>query len=79
MNVGMLWFDGDGDSRLDDRVKRAAEYYRSKYGRRPNACFIHPTMVPDELSGSFDGVAIHSSDAVLPEHFWLGIEETPAG
>lgn len=45
MNIGMLWFDNDPKVSLDTKVERAASYYRNKYGRSPNVCFVHPTML----------------------------------
>ena len=46
MNVGMLWFDNDGKATLDAKIERAAVYYRSKYGKKPTLCFVHPSMIP---------------------------------
>ena len=46
MNVGMLWFDNDPKTELDDKIKRAANYYREKYGNPPTVCFVHPSMMP---------------------------------
>ena len=50
MNVGMLWFDNDTKSELDQKIERAALYYRKKYGKVPNLCFVHPSMLPSEES-----------------------------
>ena len=85
MNVGMLWFDNDTKEDLDDKVIRAALYYREKYGRMPTLCFVHPSMLPDqEASTAKDGeslevkvqkseVVIRSNQSVLPNHFWIGV------
>lgn len=45
MNVGMLWFDNDPKVNLDAKIERAAAYYRSKYGKTPTLCFVHPSML----------------------------------
>ena len=45
MNIGMLWFDNDPKAELTTKVERAAVYYLSKYGKSPNLCFVHPTML----------------------------------
>jgi len=45
MNVGMLWFDNDPKSNLDNKIERAARYYRDKYGKTPTVCFVHPSML----------------------------------
>ena len=45
MNIGMLWFDNDKKTDLSDKIKRAASYYKEKYGQNPNLCFVHPSML----------------------------------
>jgi hypothetical protein len=76
MNIGMLWFDNDTKTDLPAKVQRAADYYRDKYGRTPNLCFVHPSMVvvpagtAPRLAG---GVELRTSRAVLPNHLWLGV------
>jgi len=87
MIVGMLWFDNDPKSGLAVKVKRAADYYRSKYGRSPNLCFVHPSMLPEGLSASenevqsrvitTDGIEVRSNRSVLPNHFWIGVNGFP--
>lgn len=78
MNIGMLWFDNDPKSELDVKIARATSYYQQKYGRIPNLCFIHPTMIPGSsnepekklVSGP---VEVRANQAVLPNHFWIGV------
>jgi hypothetical protein len=52
MNIGMLWFDNDPKAELTTKVERAAVYYLKKYGKNPNLCFVHPTMLRSERSAS---------------------------
>ena len=52
MNVGMLWFDNDSKTDLNGKIERAAVYYRSKYGRVPTLCFVHPSMLPTTLNNA---------------------------
>jgi hypothetical protein len=79
MNVGMLWFDNDPKAELALKVERAAEYYRSKYGRAPTLCFVHPSMIAGLATQAPDvplkaaGVELRSSRSILPNHFWLGV------
>lgn len=50
MNAGMLWFDNDPKTALTAKIERAVDYYKHKYGRDPNLCLIHPSMLPpDEI------------------------------
>jgi hypothetical protein len=72
MNIGMLWFDNDIKADLPTKIQRAADYYKNKYGRTPNLCFVHPSMVvsPEKQTGE---VELRTSRSVLPNHLWLGI------
>lgn len=79
MNVGMLWFDNDKERDLSTKVKRAAEYYRKKYGNVPNMCYVHPSMLPvpkeKDLSDKkvmAGNVEVRSAMTVLPNHIWIG-------
>lgn len=78
MYVGMLWFDNDNKSDLNNRVERAAEYYQRKYGKTPNMCYVHPSMltpaeVDDEASLNTNGVRVRPLPTILPNHFWIGV------
>jgi hypothetical protein len=75
MEIGMLWFDADHGQAVDKRIERAAAYYRSKYGRKPNLCFVHPTMTEEGASLGVADLEVKTSVSVLPDHFWLGVDE----
>jgi len=74
MNVGMLWFDNDPKRSFDDKVSRAAEHYRRKYGRPPDVCFVHPTSA-QKVKDRAAGLLVKTSKTVLPNHFWIGVRE----
>ena len=72
MNVGMLWFDNDNKSDLVTKINRAASYYHTKYGKAPNLCFVHPSMLGSNTwQGA--GIEVRATRSVLPNHFWLGV------
>jgi hypothetical protein len=80
MNVGMLWFDNDSKIDLYTKVNRAARYYKDKYGRIPNICFVHTTMAGRRSDQNNDDSPLHAGDieirmtrTVLPNHIWIGI------
>jgi hypothetical protein len=82
MNIGMLWFDNDTKSELDQRIERAVTYYQDKYGRKPTLCFVHPSMLPtapssetetEETAYRSGSVEVRATRTVLPHHFWLGV------
>lgn len=74
MQEGLLWFDADPKRDLADKVARAADRYQFKFGRRPNLCYVHSSML-DGSTVEFSGVRLVPAHNVLKHHFWIGIEE----
>jgi hypothetical protein len=82
MDIGLLWFDDDPRRRLEDKVGRAAQRYREKYGRWPNTCYVHPTVVTDHLGQDLrvacrmrrpqTTIRVVSAPNILLHHYWLG-------
>ena len=77
MDIGMLWRDEDHQRTLDEKVARAVEYYRHKYGEVPTVCFVHPQMLPDGAQ-FVGGVRLLTAKNILLNHFWLGVNEAPS-
>ncbi len=77
MNIGMLWFDNTPRD-LTVKIRQAAEYYQKKYGKHPNLCFVHPSMLSGEIPKLQD-IQVRTAPTVLPGHFWLGVENQPEG
>ena len=75
MRVGMLWYDDDRRQELGDKVGRAANHYRSKYGRIPNLCMANPKTLGKNPPKEVEGLQLRSSGSVLPHHFWLGVDD----
>lgn len=71
MKVGMMWLDTDKQRTLEEKVKRAADYYRDKYGRLPEVCLVNDRLLSDEKK--VGRVMVQPGKAVLPGHFWLGM------
>lgn len=75
MNVGMLWLDDDKKRPLAEKVQRAADHYREKYGRFPELCLVNTQMLADEqLVGK---IKVQPARTVLRDHFWLGMQSHP--
>lgn len=85
MDIGMLWYDDDGKRQLDEKVARAVEYYRAKYGVQPTECYVHPGMLGDGQPSSgagqivAGGVRLRANRTVIKNHFWLGVGEGDKG
>ena len=75
MKVGMLWLDGEQDGALDQRLARAAAYYRAKYGRRANLAVVHPETAGLPAERPVDGMTVRLRPDILRDHFWIGVEE----
>ncbi len=82
MNTGMLWFDNDPKTALTAKIEQAVDYYRHKYGRDPNLCLIHPTMMenPASVGGASEKpligkIMVRPYRPVLPGHLWIGVED----
>ena len=72
MNVGMLWLDDDKHLSLDEKIQRAAEYYRNKYGQAPNICLVNQTML--EAEKKVGPIQVRPVQNILRNHFWVGIQ-----
>lgn len=74
MQEGLLWFDADPKRSLAEKLARAADSYRFKFGRRPDLCYVNPAML-DNGTVEIDGVRVIPASNVLKHHFWIGEEE----
>ena len=89
MDVGLLWYDDDPRRGLEDKIDRAAQRYREKYGRWPNTCYVHPQIVDDQGTGglrlAYQGnsakstIRVLTSPNILVHHFWVGETNGDAG
>ena len=75
MDIGMLWYDDDSKRPFGEKVARAVDYYKAKYGSVPTVCFVNPAAIK-EAPDSAAGVQIRSARNVMVDHFWLGVGET---
>jgi len=75
MKIGMLWFDNDPGADLETKLSRAANYYEKKHGQAPDICYLHPGALKDRPpnAGKLELVV---SRSILPNHFWIGVEDT---
>lgn len=73
MNAGMLWFDNDPKTALAAKIERAVDYYKHKYGRDPNLCLLHPSMLPPDAMTEKDKPA--TGKPVLPQGHQDGVSK----
>lgn len=72
MKVGMMWLDTDSRSTLEEKVIRAADYYREKYGRFPELCLVNIRLLEGEKK--VGRVMVQPVRSVSAGHFWLGMD-----
>lgn len=72
MQLGMLWFDEDKDTTIEQKVERAITYYKEKYVKVPDVCFVHSAAIGKIKS--CHGVELRPNDTIQKNHFWIGID-----
>ncbi|HET9911503.1 MAG TPA: hypothetical protein VFQ13_06400 [Anaerolineales bacterium] len=75
MHTGMLWFD-NSQTALTVKIQKAVDYYHKKYGRNPDLCLVHPSMLDkNERQLEINKMTVRPYRPVLPGHIWIGIED----
>jgi hypothetical protein len=74
----MLWFD-NSQTALNIKIQKAVEYYHKKYGRTPDLCLVHPSMLDaqekNQRTLEINKLTVRPYRPVLPGHIWIGIED----
>jgi hypothetical protein len=73
MHTGMLWFD-NSQTALNTKIRKAIDYYHKKYGRNPDLCLVHPSMLKDS-NLEVEKITVRPYRPVLPGHLWIGVED----
>ncbi|MGZ9166928.1 MAG: hypothetical protein ACXW4U_17290, partial [Anaerolineales bacterium] len=76
MHTGMLWFD-NSQTALTIKIQKAVDYYHKKYGRTPDLCLVHPSMLEQNNQRQLEvnKLTVRPYRPVLPGHIWIGIED----
>ena len=75
MHTGMLWFD-NSQLTLNAKIQKAMAYYHKKYGRTPDLCLVHPSMMEKNQSHlEVNKLTVRPYRPVLTGHIWIGIED----
>ena len=75
MEIGLLWYD-DTQMEFAAKVQQVAQRYEEKFGARPNRCYVNSaSMLGGAKKLSLNGLKALASTSVLPDHFWVGLEE----
>jgi hypothetical protein len=72
----MLWFDNDPKTTLSVKIQKAMDYYSKKFGRIPDICLVHPSMLDaDQKQFDLGKLTIRPYQPVMPGHLWIGVED----
>ena len=72
MKFGMLWFDDDPQRLLSEKVRRAVEAFRTRYGRQATTCVVSPDLVDEGQPLTTGMVRVRANRSVVKGEFWLG-------
>ncbi|NLE75884.1 MAG: hypothetical protein GX605_03910 [Chloroflexi bacterium] len=76
---GLMWFDDSSQTSLEEKVARAAQRYRDKFGGAPDTCCVNRNLLPDGQEELWVGaVRVIPLPSILQHHFWLGVMEEAA-
>jgi hypothetical protein len=76
MDRGLLWYDDSPGHNLAEKIGRAAQRYRKKFGTVPDVCYVHPSALSDNgKMQKVGGVRVVPRPTVLRHCFWVGIED----
>jgi hypothetical protein len=76
MHTGMMWFD-NSQTALNIKIQKAVDYYHKKYGRTPDLCLVHPSLLEGQNQTALQAmtITIRPYRPVLPGHIWVGVED----
>lgn len=74
MNIGMLWFDNDPKTTLEQKISKAAAYYQNKNGTSANRCYVSSKAISEQMEFSIDGVQVSGRNGICLHYFWMGVE-----
>lgn len=76
MQIGTYWYM-DAKLSLEANILAAKKYYEEKFFETCNCCLMNPKDIPEAGLPSIPGVFIHVRKGTLPQHIWVGNEDSP--
>jgi len=77
MKTGLLWYDDDPATTLEEKVRRLTKYYRRKYGFKPDTCHVHHSIFAGKKKKFVvvGDVTVSGSGAIQMGYFWAGCQD----
>jgi hypothetical protein len=79
MKTGMMWAFDDPRKPLEVQVAIAAKYYYEKYGKAPETCRVHPSLLGGLAQVNVTFISVKPMKEILPNSLWMGCEEAKHG
>ena len=82
METGLLWCDDSKKKTLVEKVNEAVSAYCAKprfAGKRPDTCYVHPSMLNEEQEIRVNGVWVVAIPVIAPHHLLVGMEPSSDG
>lgn len=74
MLYGVLIFNNSSEP-LKTKIGKAVDYFKKKYGRRPDLCRVHPSALIGQQLPKYKKLKVEPYRPVLPGHIWVGVED----
>jgi hypothetical protein len=76
---GILWFDNNPKTNLQQKVDVASNHFKKKYGVIADTCHVNPSVFSGTDVLTFvetknGNVSIVQDRAILPGHLWVGVD-----
>jgi hypothetical protein len=75
MKTGMLWYDNNPKSTLEEKIIRAVEYYKKQYGDTPTLCYVSTEAGLKSSEEVLGGLTVRINKTLHPKHIWIGFKE----
>ena len=81
LKIGMMWVKDKPKITWEQSINDAYMYYVSKYGHKPDRCYLHPSVLEKDVGGIListfaeRGLSIESVPYIMKNCLWMGVEE----
>lgn len=83
LKTGMLWMNDENGLSVQDAIRRAFDYFTTKYGFNPNYVEVHPEDNPQNVTevtarrGTLleYTLGVRNSTSILRNHLLIGVME----
>ena len=71
MTTGMIWFDNDLQTNIEEKIKLAIRYYHRKFGSQSTVCALNPKL-QEILQQPVADIEVNYNSDLSTDYIWLG-------